>query len=142
MSIINLSALNPGRLCAETASGLASEGLFFLAEGVPASVTCRDYRTPGRSANCSRRFFLGSVALTQQRIAAFAFQARLLNVRFDDELFARLSITVPRPRRLLVSFAAEDFSEQRRGQVEYLFYTRQARTIERHLKNEGSTSNE
>ena len=118
---------------------LESEGIVFLDEGLRGSVTLRNYRAPGRIHNYKNTIFAGSLVVTAQRFAGFAFSKPLVNIPLHDDRLRALELSVPQDGVLHISFDAAVFDIQRSGSVECRFDTENARTfLERvELKSRG-----
>jgi hypothetical protein len=117
-----------GRVPGKTLPALEAEGVVLLDEGLRASVTLRDYRAPGRFHGRKRSIFAGSLVLTGQRFAAFAFSKPLFNVPLHDGRFRALEMWVPRDDVLHVGFDPADFDTRTSGSVECRFHTENARS--------------
>ena len=61
-----------GRLPDDLRAALAAEGVVFLEEGLPGSVTYRNYRAPGQYSSWRKVPFTGAIAITGQRMVVAA----------------------------------------------------------------------
>jgi hypothetical protein len=116
-----------GKVPSEARSALESEGIVLMEEGIGGSITFRNYRAPGRYSLWRKRGFAGSIVITGERFIAFAFSQRVVNVRFTDPAYQRLHVSSDDGKRLLISFQAEDFHEDRSGAIELRYRTSRAR---------------
>ena len=116
-----------------------SEGVREIAEGVRGSMTTRNFRAPGRANNFRREGFLGSVVITGQRLMAYSWRRRQINIGLDDPALAALEVSVPRPGILLLAFDAGAFQPDWSGRVEFRFHTERAALFREHLVAAGAT---
>ena len=110
-----------------------SEGILLLDEGLRASVTFRNFRAPGRFHTSKRSGFAGSLVLTEQRFAGFAFSKPIINVGLHDDRLRALEISVPRDGVLGVHFDPSVFDLQSSGSVEFRFRTDSALNFHQRL---------
>ena len=115
-----------GRVPKQTLPVLESEGIVLLDEGLRGSITLRNYRAPGRTHNFKNSIFAGSLVITEQRFAGFAFSKPLMNIPLHDDRLSALELSVPRDGLLCVGFDAAVFDIQRSGSVECRFHTENA----------------
>jgi hypothetical protein len=101
------------------------EGIIVADEGVPASVTYRDFRAPGKYFLRKKQAFVGSVVVTNNRLVALMFSNFAVNVPFTDERIRQLQISVEGDR-LLIAFDPKLFHDNWSGMIEYRFRTPQA----------------
>jgi hypothetical protein len=105
---------------------LESEGIVLLEEGLRGSVTLRNYRAPGRYHSTKGSIFAGSLVLTEQRFAAFAFSKPLINIPLHDDRLRALEISVPRDGLLEIEFDPSVFDLQASGSVRLRYRTANA----------------
>jgi hypothetical protein len=115
-----------GKILEPTAVLLRREGLLLLEEGIPGSVTYRDFRAPGKSFSWSRRWYTASVALTEVRLLALRYSRPIIDVPWTDPRVHRLQISTEGEGVLLVAFDAGLFHDDWSGRIEYRFRTPQA----------------
>ena len=115
-----------GRVPKQALPALESEGIVLLDEGLRGSVTLRDYRAPGRIHSYRKSVLAGSLVITGQRFAGFAFSKPLINIPLHDDRLRSLDISVPSDELLRISFDAGVFDLQRSGTVECRYHTRHA----------------
>ena len=101
------------------------EGIVVADEGVPGSVTYRDFRAPGRYSSWRKQGFVGSVVVTNNRLVALMYSNFAVNVPLTDERIRQLQISVEGDR-LLIAFDASLFHNDWSGTIEYRFRTSQA----------------
>lgn len=119
-----------------------AERVVVLDEGVRGWITYRKFRAPGRRHGWKRRWFLGSVVLTRQRFAAYAFAERIVNLSLDDARLPRLAYWVDDSDRLHLAFEASVFHSDWAGSIEARFSTAQARAICDALTDRGAALGE
>ena len=98
------------------------EGVVVSDEGLPASVTYRDFRAPGKYFSWKKQGFIGSVVITNVRLVALMFRNFAVNVPFTDERIRQLQISVE-GERLLIAFDPKLFHDNWSGAIEYRFRT-------------------
>ena len=104
---------------------LRIEGIVVADEGVPASITYRDFRAPGKYFLRKKQGFVGSVVVTNVRLVALMYSSFAVNVPFTDERIRQLQISVEGDR-LLIAFDPKLFHDNWSGTIEYRFRTAQA----------------
>ena len=109
------------------------KGIVLLDEGLRGSMTFRNYRAPGRRSWWRKVGMVGSVVVTKDRLAAFAFSQPIVYVLLAHERFAKLEITAEKAQVLCIAFDASDFSEAHSGRVECRFRTPLASQFEERL---------
>src|SRR5436189_657102 len=82
---------------------LRIEGVVVADEGIPASVTYRDFRAPGKYFSWKKQAFVGSVVVTNNRLVALMYSNFAVNVPFTDERIRQLQLSVEGDR-LLIAF--------------------------------------
>ena len=103
---------------------LRIEGIVVFDEGVPGSVTYRDFRAPGKYFSWKKQAFVGSVVVTNNRLVALMYSSFAVNVPFTDERIRQLQISVEGDR-LLIAFDPKLFHDNWSGTIEYRFRTPQ-----------------
>ena len=101
------------------------EGIVIADEGVPGSVTYRDFRAPGKYSSWRKQAFIGSVIVTNVRLVALMYSNFAINVPFTDKRIRQLQISVEGDR-LLIALDANLFHDDWSGTIEYRFRTPQA----------------
>ena len=104
---------------------LRIEGIVVFDEGVPGSVTYRDFRAPGKYFSWKKQAFVGSVIVTNVRLVALMYSNFAVNVPLTDERIRQLQISVEGDR-LLIAFDPKLFHDNWSGTIEYRFRTPQA----------------
>ena len=92
-----------------------------LDEGIPGSVTLRNFRAPGRIHGYKKTLFAGSLVVTELRFAAFAFSRPMVNVPLRGPGLNLLNIRVDGGKALIVNFDAHSFHEEWKGTVQCRF---------------------
>jgi hypothetical protein len=122
-----------GRVPPKALPALESEGIVLLDEGLRAFVALRNFRAPGRYHNYKNSVFAGSLVLTEQRFAGFAFSKPVINVGLHDDRLRALEISVPRDGVLSVRFDPSVFDLQSSGSVEFRYRTEKALSFLEHV---------
>ena len=117
-----------GRIPKLVGDRLRMEGVVVADEGIPGSVTYRDFRSPGRYSSWRKQAFIGSVVVTNIRLVALMYSKFAVDVPFTDERIRRLQISRERDR-LLIGFDASLFHDDWSGTIEYRYGTSQATEI-------------
>ena len=118
-----------GRIPEQLKAQLDSEGILFQDEGIPRSVTYKNFHRPGSSSGWRRVWFTGSLTITQTRVVGLSYASPIINVPFTDPRIQRLSVSVEKRDTLLVAFDAALFHDDWSGAIEYRFRTPQAQTF-------------
>jgi hypothetical protein len=118
-----------GSVPRQLSAALQAEGILLLDEGIPASVTYLDFRSPGRRSNWRRQWFTGAIALTRVRLVALQYSNTAINVPGADERIRSLRFSVEEPNTLVVAFDPALFHADWSGTIEYRFRTPQARAF-------------
>ena len=117
-----------GRIPKLVGDRLRMEGVVLSDEGVPGSVTYRDFRAPGRYSSWRKQAFIGSVVVTNIRLVCLMQSRFAVDVPFTDERIRGLQISRERDR-LLITFDASLFHDDWSGTIEYSYRTSQAAEI-------------
>ncbi|MCP4900680.1 MAG: hypothetical protein GY906_27265 [bacterium] len=112
-----------GRLPKKVRFNLEGEGIVLVDEGLRGSITLRKFRAPGRFHSYRKSGCVGSLVVTEQRFAAFAFRQPVVDVPLNDPHLALLELSVPRKDLLRVKFDAGAFNTDWSGSVECRFST-------------------
>ena len=104
------------------------EGIVVADEGIPGSVTYRDFRAPGRYSSWRKQAFIGSVVVTNIRLVGLMSSKFAVDVPFSDERIHRLQISRERDR-LVIAFDASLFHDDWSGTIEYRYRTSEAAVI-------------
>ena len=84
------------------------------------------FRAPGKRYGFKRSWFIGSIAITQQRVVAFSFSRPIINLPLMPEQIKKLHCRLKDDAVLCIAFDAAAFHEGWSGSVEYRFTTSQA----------------
>jgi hypothetical protein len=112
---------------------LEREGIVLLDEGISGWVTFRNFRAPGRRYSRRRSWFTGSLVITGNRFAAFAFSRAIINVPLDDDHMSELRVSLDGEATLCVQFDPSAFHEDWSGSVKLQFSTPLARLFSERL---------
>src|SRR5436305_6861747 len=99
---------------------LRIEGIVASDEGVPGSVTYRDFRAPGKYSSWKKQGFVGSVVVTNVRLVALMYSNFAVNIPFTDERIRHLQISVEGDR-LLIAFDPKLFHDNWSGRLNIVF---------------------
>ena len=102
---------------------LRIEGVVVSDEGIPGSVTYRDFRALGKYFSWKKQAFTGSVVVTNIRLVALIYSNFAVNVPFTDERIRKLQISIEGDDRLLIVFDPSLFHDNWSGTIEYRFHT-------------------
>ena len=116
-----------GKFSHEIISQLESESLTLIDEGIKASVTFKNFKSPGRRSSWRRNFFTASIALTGTRLFAQAFSKKIIDVPLTDERIQLINFDLMPKGGLLLTFDAGLFQEKWSGTIEYRFHTELAK---------------
>lgn len=105
------------------------EGVVVQDEGIPGSVTYKNFRRPGMFSSWRRTWYSASLTITQTRVVGLAYASPIINVPFTDTRLKRLNISLENSDRLLIALDASLFHEDWSGNIEYRFRTPQAPTF-------------
>jgi hypothetical protein len=117
-----------GRIPKLVGDRLRMEGVVVADEGIPGSITYRDFRAPGRYSSWRKQAFIGSVVVTNIRLVALMYSRFAVDVPFTDERIRRLQLSRERDR-LVIAFDASLFHDDWSGTIEYRYQTSQAADI-------------
>ena len=106
-----------GRVPPSRQYGYVAQGVRICDEGVPVTVTYRDFRAPGKRFTYRRSSGSGAVVATASRFAVFIYRWPILDVSRDEPEMSALQISTPRPGILTIAFEAGDVSPRCSGSV-------------------------
>ncbi len=120
-----LSALrrwtNLGKFPPEADDFANQSNVIIAADQLPSSITYRNFRAPGRSSSWRRQWFLGSIAVLQDRLIAYQWSNRIINIPFSDERIQSIQLVAESLDKLLITFEASLFHENWKGTIEFRF---------------------
>lgn len=106
-----------------------------IAEGVWGTVTLRNFRSPTRIASRSINGFVGTLAITRQRLWGFTLFRPVVTVAWGDPLMQHLHCSLEGDNCLLIAFDVAHFHpEGWSGTSEVRFYTGQAGVFYSHIR--------
>ena len=129
-----LRFLPMGKLPDEAFDLLRPEAVERVHERVSASITLIGFRSRRRICAWKRQWFVGSLALASDRLVAFRWNSRLINLRFDDPRCRKVSFAVLRNGRLQIKHDAGLFHSDWSGLIEYRFSVPDATRIVAEIK--------
>jgi hypothetical protein len=115
-----------GLFPAELRAGLDAEGVMALDEGLPGSITYRDYRAPGRRSSYRKEAVTGAIAVTGQRLVVWAGRGKQIDVPLIHPSRALIDVGLDGPDRISFGYDAGRFSDSRCGTVEIRLRTPKA----------------
>ncbi len=118
-----------GALPRSERTGLESEGLCYLDEGIPLTISWRHYREPNRYIARHRQSLTGTVALTRRRLLIFAASQLQLELDLQDPASERIDVSQPTAGTFAVALNAEDFHPGCSGRITYWLSTAGASTL-------------
>lgn len=119
---------------------LEEEGILHAEEGIPGSLHMRDVRGPGRWHKHHTAGFSGSLVVTKERVLAYTFGRRQIQLPVKDARIGLLHVAVPESERLTLSFESSEFREGWRGVIELRFHTVEASRFEALLREAGAST--
>lgn len=120
-SLLRLSG--SGRLPTDGCRLVESDRDSFTAESIVGSITFRNFRSPGRYSSWRRQWFLGSLAVTNNRIVAYRQRSRLVNIPFDDPRIGQMEFSGQNQDCLSIRHDASLFHPSWTGDIEIRFTT-------------------
>ena len=118
-----------GKLPASVLAPLEKEGIVLYDEGIRATITYLNFRSPGRYSNWKRQWFSSAIILTNERLLALRLRSEIINVALSDERLRQMQISLEELETLLVAYDASLFQADASGTVEYRFRTPQAQAF-------------
>ena len=120
---ISYRLFGAGKVPAQQATTLQGEGLILFDEGIPGSVTYRNFRAPGKFFKWRQQWYSAAIVLTGTRFIAFRGPYKILDVPLQDQRFRGLRFTIENQETLLIAFDASLFHDTWSGTLEYRFKT-------------------
>ena len=121
--------MRTGEFSEEMRAQLVAEGVVVMEENLPASITWRHYRAPGRRYGYRRMGTRGSVALTTERLVVWGAGHPQIDVPLRHPLVRAIEASVDQPGRLLLAFDAHEFHDNTSGRIEVRLKTEQAERL-------------
>jgi len=116
-----------GRIPPKTLATLKAEGLVIWDEGLPGRAYMRVLRAPGKRFKYRVVWFSGSLALTQKRLMAHAFNKRVIHIPLDDARLVNVDVRLVDERRMEFAFDPGLFHPDWSGDLTLRFTTPKAR---------------
>ncbi len=113
---------------------IQKEGVVLLEQGLGGSITFRNFRAPGRRYGWKRRWFSGSIVLTNQHLLAFAFSKPVIGIAWSDRKIRRLKTVVQDNNTLSIKYDAADFNKDWSGEMELRYTTPLAISISQKIR--------
>ena len=114
---------------------IEQEGVLIIEEGIPASVTFKNFKAPGRYHSWKRSYFIGALIITEKSFFAFNFSNMLIGRPLSAEKLGALGCNLDGQNLLRVDYDAASFNADWSGQVECRFYTSKAQLFLERLKS-------
>jgi hypothetical protein len=121
--------LGSGELPADLRAALAAEEHLVLEEGLPGSVTYRNFRAAGQFAAWRKNAVSGAIAVTDQRLVVWAGRFKHIDLPHDHPVRAGIKVAAERADRICFGYDAGATNTSISGQVEVRLRTRQAADI-------------
>jgi hypothetical protein len=122
-----------GRVPDQLRARWTSEGLLLLEEGLPGSITRRNWRTPGEYASWEKAPTSGAIVVTRQRLAVCMGQrvSKYVDMPLTHPLRQHLEVVAESQDRILFAWEASVFDKTntRSGREELRLRTDQAERI-------------
>jgi hypothetical protein len=115
-----------GKIPAQLAVQLKSEGSLVWDEGIRGSATYIDFRAPGKYSRWRRQWHTASIVLTNVRLFAMQYARPIIDVPLTEERIRSMQFSLENANTFLVAFDAALFHNDWSGKIEYRFHTRQA----------------
>lgn len=115
-----LRLFSSGRLPPDGHRAIEADKQAIVCEGVVASITFRNFRSPGRYSSWRKQMFLGSIAVSKQGVIAYRNKKCLINIAFDDPRIRQVAWAV-HGIALSVAFDAGLFESTWSGEIEMRF---------------------
>lgn len=124
-----LKLIRVGSIPKKYADVLQSEGIELAEQRIAGSINLRNYRAPGKFHSQKHSVFLGSIVITKQRLAAFAYNKPVINVPLTDARIKDLYIYSDHRNRVIFKFDVEIFHPERSGTIECKFSTKETQAF-------------
>jgi len=115
-----------GRIPQEAYPALKAEGILVSDEGIGGWYITKDFRAPGKYHKYRMKGFSGSLTLTKNRILAYAYGDRAINISFEDPKISALSVALLNDSQIEISFDASTFHDDWQGMIALRFNTAKA----------------
>lgn len=118
--------MGSGQFPPELRAALEAEGVLALDEGLPGSITYRNYRARGRYSSYRKQGVTGAAAVTGQRLVVWAARSRQIDVPLIHPSRQLIDVGLDEPDRVRFGYDAGKFSDSRSGTVEIRLRTARA----------------
>ena len=118
---------------------IEAEGVLVADEGIRGRLVMGRVRGPGRRHYGRVEGFSGCLVVTRERILAYSYGKRQINIGRDDPRLAELYVRLASPEWLTISFEASAFREGWVGVMEFRFRTNQAPRFHEVLVSAGAS---
>ena len=118
-----------GRLPRAGRRAVEAEHCRLLIESTVGSIAQSGSRNPGQDSSGRRKWFLGSLALSDKRFVAYRYGSCLLNLPWTDSRLAALDFSAETPGELLIVYDASVFRPTDSGEVQICFLTPEALAV-------------
>lgn len=117
---------------------LEAETIELCAEGITGWFLTDKLRAPGKRFFRRREGFIGCLVLTKQRLIAYSFFKRQINIALNDPGLSNLYVSVIGPDVLSIAFESSLFREGWQGHIEFRFNTDKAQRFYSALVSHGA----
>ena len=120
--------LGLGKILKNRRAQLEEEGIVLMDEGIPASMTLRNFSGMGQYASRRWTAFTAALVLTKSRLYGNSFFREVIDIPLKDEHLRKIVVNVDEKGRLNIAFEASDFMPAT-GHVQLRFKTSQAQSF-------------
>jgi hypothetical protein len=106
--------------------GLEQEELVVMDEGIGGWFVTQHVKGPGKRYRHRSEGFVGSLAVTRERVICYTFRKPQINIAVKDPKVSKLYVDAASENKLCVSFDSAHFREGWEGVIEFRFNTDKA----------------
>lgn len=117
---------------------LQAEGILVADEGLRGWCVSRNVKGPGKRYFRRAEGFSGWLVVTRKRVVGYSWWKRQINIGVDDPKLSALTVSIPKPGWLSISFETSVFRENWQGVMEFQFATDKADEFCRRLVSLGA----
>ncbi len=112
----------PTALPAKTRNFMENEGLLFVAEKVRITIVYHRLKAPGRSFHNKRETARGSLAISNKRIAGYAFRKRIIHLPLRGQQVKSVKFSCVNGKVLVMAFDPAVFNPKQSGSMEIRYH--------------------
>ncbi|GBC63694.1 hypothetical protein DENIS_4692 [Desulfonema ishimotonii] len=124
-----------GKLPRTVRTAIEPERIRILEEGIRVIITCRNFRNSTQFFSWKKRSFSGAIAVTSERLVAYAFSQRILNLPFRHLCFRKMEAGKKENNCFYIRINAAHINEKMSGILEYCFITPDAGNLDNVITN-------